>query len=406
MSIYDEVRFDFNNLGVVKKAENISLKPLTLFCGPNNSGKTWVLYSLCHFFELAKGHSELKKERGDKEKQADKLGLERPADRQKGGVFVEALSDFFNVPEEIFEGTVFNAHFTGGNNALDYILADKKIPDTFLIPAERNGLHLFFRELNNRRTRLLHHASKKNIDLLGLLKAVVQSPYAAPIANYIDWLNDITSDYKTTLKKSPMQDYAYQDLQRDILGGAYSLDKNGNIGFKPYQIRGASKAQRLSLHSTSSTVRSFFGLWFYLTYQAKKGDILMIDEPELHIHPANQRKVARLLAKLVNKGLRVVVSTHSDYLVKEINTLIMLSQEPADKDGKFKLREKYNYTDDEVLKPEKVGAYLFDKQTIKPFAITAADGIEATTFDEVINGINTVSNDIYYSLQTDEQDGN
>lgn len=50
----------------------------------------------------------------------------------------------------------------------------------------------------------------------------------------------------------------------------------------------------------------------------------MIDEPELNLHPSNQRVIARFLAKLVNSGIRVIVSTHSDYFVKEINSLIML----------------------------------------------------------------------------------
>ena len=120
----------------------------------------------------------------------------------------------------------------------------------------------------------------------------------------------------------------------------------------------------------------------------------MIDEPELNVHPENQRKIARLLAKLVNAGLNIVISTHSDYIIREFNSLIMLNQ---DKGRKF--RKKYKYGDNEVLKPEQIGAYLFDHQTIKPFDITPEDGIYATTFDEVIRNLNTVNNDIYYSLQ-------
>ena len=87
----------------------------------------------------------------------------------------------------------------------------------------------------------------------------------------------------------------------------------------------------MGLHSASSTVKSLFGLWFYLENQAKKGDVLMIDEPELNIHPENQRKIARVLAMLVNAGLNVVVSTHSDYIVRELNSLIMLSGDKGKK---------------------------------------------------------------------------
>ena len=53
----------------------------------------------------------------------------------------------------------------------------------------------------------------------------------------------------------------------------------------------------------------------------------MVDEPELNLHPENQRRIAQLFARLVNLGIRVFVTTHSDYIVKELNTLIMLNQD-------------------------------------------------------------------------------
>lgn len=56
----------------------------------------------------------------------------------------------------------------------------------------------------------------------------------------------------------------------------------------------------------------------------KKANLLMIDEPELNLHPDAQRLMARLIVYLVNNGIKVAVSTHSDYFIKEINSLIML----------------------------------------------------------------------------------
>ena len=150
----------------------------------------------------------------------------------------------------------------------------------------------------------------------------------------------------------------------------------------------------MGLHITSSTVKSLFGLWLYLEYQARQGDILMIDEPELSMHPENQIKIARFLVRLVNAGLKIVISTHSDYIIREFNSLIMLSQ-----DNTTELRKKHRYKENEILKPDQVGAYLFDKQKITPFEITPDDGIYATTFDEVIQKLNTVNNDIYYDLR-------
>ncbi len=41
---------------------------------------------------------------------------------------------------------------------------------------------------------------------------------------------------------------------------------------------------------------------------------------ELNLQLENQRRVARLFARLINVGVKVFVTTHSDYIVKELNT--------------------------------------------------------------------------------------
>ena len=134
---------------------------------------------------------------------------------------------------------------------------------------------------------------------------------------------------------------------------------------------------------------------------ALQGDVLMIDEPELSLHPNNQRKIARLLAQLVNKGIKVVISTHSDYIVKEINSLIMLSQ---DNKNRQKLMARFGIEEDEILSPDKVGAYLFKDNTIKPMEITSNEGIIATTFDDVIRDLSEETQTIFYEYLDEEDD--
>ena len=43
------MKITVRNLGVIKEAE-VDLKPLTIFIGPNNSGKTWLAYTLANIF--------------------------------------------------------------------------------------------------------------------------------------------------------------------------------------------------------------------------------------------------------------------------------------------------------------------------------------------------------------------
>ena len=379
---YNGMRFKVRNLGAVQQGE-LTQRPLTIFCGPNNTGKTWVMYSLYHCYDLIEW---LKRE--------ERRGiLEHKNNVQNFNKIInETLVDIFNTNQDLLK----NAQFTLKCSEEEFKNRIQNRCNPFLMPAERTGLHLFYRELSTRRTALLHHASKPNIDLGELLRDVMSSTYAMPIAQYINWLNKLP-------KSQPSSQNLFHDcgeyLKKQLVQGAYTVDpETSNITFEPESIEDDDKETRsMGLHMTSGTVKSLFGLWFYLEHQAKAGDLLMIDEPELNLHPRNQRIIARLLAKLVNAGLNVVVSTHSDYIVREFNSLIMLNHDHAQS-----LRKKHNYGDDEVLNPANVGAYLFDKQTITPFEISSNDGIYATTFDEVIRDLNQVNDDIYYSLQEAE----
>ena len=56
------MRFEARNLGVVKQGE-LTQRPLTVFCGPNNTGKTWVMYSLYYCYKLIARHKENKEEK-------------------------------------------------------------------------------------------------------------------------------------------------------------------------------------------------------------------------------------------------------------------------------------------------------------------------------------------------------
>jgi len=137
---------------------------------------------------------------------------------------------------------------------------------------------------------------------------------------------------------------------------------------------------------------------FYLEHLAKEGETLIIDEPELNLHPDNQRKIARILTMIANRGIKVIVSTHSDYFVREINNLIMLKD---DFKSKPEIMQKYGYNEKMLISEKKVSAYLFDDNSIKLMEINNKEGIIANTFDDVINSLNSSSDDIYYQKEAD-----
>ena len=101
----------------------------------------------------------------------------------------------------------------------------------------------------------------------------------------------------------------------DIIGGDYQITQYDQLYYIP-----KGTGLKLTMDQSSSAVRSLLDVGFYLRHVAQKGDLLMVDEPELNLHPANQRRIARLFARLVNLGVKVFITTHSDYIVKELTT--------------------------------------------------------------------------------------
>ena len=209
------------------------------------------------------------------------------------------------------------------------------------------------------------------------------SRYALPIRNNIDYTRDIPDLQK---HRSGLYDSKLFNDIRDILGGYYRSSGD--------EIRFKSKARKggfdIPLHLASSSARGLSDLYFFLRHVAKKDHLLIIDEPESHLDTANQIQFARLLARAVHAGLKVLITTHSDYIVKEINNLLMLGQDFKDKP---KVLKKLKYSEHDYLKPESVRAYVAEKNGLTRCPIEKY-GIDMPVFDKKIYEINKVSSEL------------
>jgi hypothetical protein len=55
---------------------------------------------------------------------------------------------------------------------------------------------------------------------------------------------------------------------------------------------------------------------------AEPGRVVYLEEPEIHLHPRAQTKLADILADAAKRGVRVVAETHSSLLLRAIQTLV------------------------------------------------------------------------------------
>ena len=71
------------------------------------------------------------------------------------------------------------------------------------------------------------------------------------------------------------------------------------------------------MHS-SSMVSELAPVILYLRHVVQPGDTLIIEEPEAHLHPTAQVEFTRLLAGAVKAGIRIIITTHSEWVLWEL----------------------------------------------------------------------------------------
>jgi predicted ATPase len=453
------MKIKVKNLGALKQAE-FTLGELTIICGGNNTGKTYATYALFGFLFtwrqilaidindnkiqqlLADGviHLDIQ----EYVKQAEQIVFKACQ------VYTQQLPQIFAAQAKRFKKTEFQVNLDIKNitlasqfqstlgsanvelfsmtkredsrelvvtllvekekakipneiikqtiaDALKHIIFDEIIPRPFIASAERTGAAIFRKELNFARNRLLEQMGKSNnnINPMQLLFKAYQD-YALPIKTNVDF----TRELETIVKKSSFIAENHPDILADfadIIGGQYTVTRNDELYYEPN-----GKRLKLSMDESSSAVRSLLDIGFYLKHEAQIGDLLMIDEPELNLHPENQRRVARLFARLVNLGIKVFITTHSDYIIKELNTLIMLNH---DKPHLKRVAEEEGYREVELISSNKIKVYIAEEagstktnkcQTLTPADIDPEMGIEARSFDTTIETMNRIQESIVW----------
>ncbi|WP_375560541.1 AAA family ATPase [Bernardetia sp. OM2101] len=303
----------------------------------------------------------------------------------------KSASDFIN---SIKDGKLINSFI---KILLYDILGFKSENCIYLFSSERAAINIFSKELalnkNQFFDKILKTKGEERNKLLHFAEENINR-YQKPIADELLIAEDLLHLQN---RKSDFEFLAIE-LEKSILEGKISVGQYGGLQYQP---NNSSENTILEIYQTSSLVKSLASLVFYLRHLAKKNDCIIIDEPELNLHPDNQILVARFLARLVNEGFKVVASTHSDYIIRELSNLLMLSNNFKEKE---ELMKTYGYNENELLKNENVGVYYFEKGKNTAVSVPLLKrGIEIDSIDLVIANLNERSDDIYYTfLESDE----
>ena len=444
--------FEVENLGNINHAKIDLSKNLILFTGQNNTGKTYLSYSIYGLGRAfaVEPNAYLQKELLTLfEKREIEIDLLRVFESLYFSKITidEYKSDLVSVFGEndlkFFEKTKVNfywkdkeslvddikriqrhgslSNYLSGQGFLSKIRYIKPVDSTALnVKSNNNGLTgnpmewdsetlEFFMQLILNTPLIIHKFTFIPAERIGIMmfsKDVFSnrftqsnSPNPIPVVQYSQAIQNAlqAQQYIAEISKNPMGVFAdlANELEEKIIGGKIEVSPDGEVFL-------SVKNKRIKMQLAGSAVKSLSSLVLYLRFQATENTSLIIDEPEINLHPDNQRVVARILAKMVNRGIKVIVSTHSDYIIRELNHLMLMSAHKDSEDTK-ELMERYGYEESELLNPNEVGAYLFKRNDdltsdVTEIPIDEIDGIQTSTINDVINEQNRVSESLYNRL--------
>ena len=257
-------------------------------------------------------------------------------------------------------------NFTGGfrqfNDRPDlvFIFSVKQVLfyNTFPFPAERNAFINTYKILETKRYRILKQKQRESFinstseEKFGLPQPLIAIDirYPQPVEDFLDFLSEIELQETTKINSSNKNEF--QKLADEI---EKQLQNKNKTNLKPTKLGGkeikvlVKKGLEIDIYNASSSIKQLAPLLLYLRYRASKGDFLVIDEPEMNLHPESQAKLLEALSILVNLGVRILLTTHSPYIMAHLDNLV-----------------NGNHENPEILKRQCSYLYLQDERAFLP----------------------------------------
>ncbi|MEA5552509.1 AAA family ATPase [Anabaena cylindrica UHCC 0172] len=273
--------------------------------------------------------------------------------------------------------------------------------ETFFLPASRIFFPTFYRYIYevDRKQReqdikkivnfLENQGNKGKIELSNFEELeVLKRKYTEPMNQVFEKL------FSLNLEENIETSYInlVEQLQ-EIIGGEIQPISLKGISPIEFYFQINSIDEPLPMYLASSSVNQLTLIYLYLKYWAsEKDNFLMIDEPEVNLHPENQIKLLNILIQFIQSqtGNKVLITTHSSILANAINNNIYLdvlkNQHGVDVE-KIIEDNQLKYVDSSVsIAKEKVGVYFFTGDKIIDYE-SSDYGIYFRNFREVENNL-------------------
>lgn len=270
------------------------------------------------------------------------------------------------------------------SNLILQLLHRSVFNEVYLLGAERTGLSLLFNSVRKKETNNKAKEKKKKGNRINH-SHTNSSPTSALLSISHAMFNPEIKKIRQDKLKSEENIQKYlklsEILEQTILGGNHKIKEDEELGIKRIifdYLEGDTKIP-LNMATSSSSVKGLSSLVFLLRYMIEPNEIIVIDEPEMNLHPKAQVQLIELLAMLANSGVYVIITTHSPYIIDHLINLVKGSNK-----GNQELLSKNFYLKDSsaFISKENLSAYLFENNSVSN--IFSKDGeIKWNTFSNV-----------------------
>jgi energy-coupling factor transporter ATP-binding protein EcfA2 len=314
---------------------------------------------------------------------------------EKDSAKIEISSDNKKITDDFSVKTMLNILLSVF--ICEKILANEFIKRVFYLPVERNSLYTFSKELSLKRSQLIDqmqsllHEKDNESGVPDFLRKNANR-YPEAIEDALKQAQDLTQLTKN--EADPKYIDLAKEIEAEILNGEVIINSEGEVEFSP----GTNNRKHVPVHLSASFIKTVSSIIFYLKHIAVEGDMIMIDEPEMNLHPTLQITFARILAKISNTGIKIWMSTHSDYIISELNNLCLVGV--LRNKGQNDFIENLGYASSYFLDKEKMQAlYLNGTKTKTQVKIENLnirdDGIDIESIDNCLSELNARSNELF-----------
>ncbi len=259
---------------------------------------------------------------------------------------------------------------------------------THYLPAARGGIMESHRVIASSLMRSATRAGLEHLREIPTLSSVV--------ANFLYQLTLYDEGRATNKRMNALADA----LESETLAGQIRTNRPQSGGYPEFAYRPQGTEEDIRLNRASSMVSELAPVVLFLRGIVGRGDMLIIEEPEAHLHPAVQTQMAVSLARMVRAGVRVVVTTHSDWLLQQIGNL-MREGELGEKTGESTEEGSLPSS----LRPSDVGVWLFRRDgtsegsTVEEIKFNRIEGVEPSDYEDVAEELYNRSADLQNRLE-------